>query len=167
MMPFAEVRRHVSASAERVFRAFSDRAQVARWLTPGPDVKLSVLAFDFRVGGHYRFAYDVPGVGRMLVGGTYRAIEPPTRIVFSWLIEPPDEHAGIESEVTISIAARRRGAELIVRHEKLGRHDANVRHSAGWQGALEQLAALLSTELARSEDKTIDLLEPTSPRRKT
>jgi uncharacterized protein YndB with AHSA1/START domain len=146
MMPFAEVRRYLDASVERVFGAFSSAEHVARWLTPGPDVTLSVLAFEFRVGGRYRFAYDVPGVGRMLVGGAYRIIEPPTQIVFSWLIEPPDEHAGLESEVTVSIAARGRGAVLVVRHEKFGRDDAHARHSVGWQGALEQLAALLSNE---------------------
>jgi uncharacterized protein YndB with AHSA1/START domain len=86
-----ELRRRLDASVERVFGAFADAGLVARWLRPSPDVMLTVLEFDFRLGGTYRFAYDVPDGRRMIVGGSYRAIERPTRIVFSWLIEPPDE----------------------------------------------------------------------------
>jgi uncharacterized protein YndB with AHSA1/START domain len=139
-----EVRRRFSAAPNAVFEAFADASLVARWLTPAPEVKLTVLAFDFREGGGYRFAYDVPDGRRMIVGGVYRTIERPARIVFSWLIEPPDEHAGIESEVTVTIASRGGGSELVVRHDGFGRTDAEQRHADGWQGALEALAQLLS-----------------------
>jgi uncharacterized protein YndB with AHSA1/START domain len=54
-----------------------------------------LLQFDFREGGAYRFAYHVPGGQIMTVRGVYRSIEPPSKIVFSWVIEPPDEHAGL------------------------------------------------------------------------
>jgi uncharacterized protein YndB with AHSA1/START domain len=47
---------------------------------------LHLLQFDFRVGGAYRFAYDVPGGATLLVNGVYRTIEPPSTIVFSWNI---------------------------------------------------------------------------------
>jgi uncharacterized protein YndB with AHSA1/START domain len=140
-----EVRRHLAAAPERVFAAFARAEVVAQWLTPSPDVKLTVLELDFREGGRYRFAYDAPGSPRMLVGGVYRNIEPPTRLVFSWLIEPPDPHAGIESRVTVSIAATLSGSELLVCHERFGRADANARHAEGWAGALEQLQRLVST----------------------
>ena len=94
-------------------------------------------------GGAHRFAYDVPDGRRMVVGGTFRTIEAPSRIVFSWLIEPPDEHAGIDSEVTVSITPRGASAELIIRHEKFGRRDADLRHEQGWRGALDLLEARL------------------------
>ena len=137
------VRRRLSASVERVFAAFADAALVARWLRPSPDVMLTVLEFDFRAGGAYRFAYDVPDGRRMIVGGTYRSIERPTRIVFSWLIEPPDEHAGIDSEVTVTLASSGSATELTIRHARFERADAEARHDEGWRGALELLDALL------------------------
>lgn len=140
-----EVRRELPASPEQVFAAFADPALVARWLTPGPDVKLRVLQFQFREGGNYRFAYDVPDGRTMLVTGTYRVIERPARLVFSWLIEPPDVHAGISSEVTVRIAARGGRSELVIRHERLERPDAESRHSEGWRGALAQLETLLAS----------------------
>lgn len=139
----AEVRRHLAASPESVFAAFARAEVVAQWLTPAPDVKLTVLELEFREGGRYRFAYDTPDGQRMLVGGEYRNIEAPTRLVFSWLIEPPDVHAGIESQVTVSITPSAAGSDLVLLHERFDRADANARHAQGWAGALDQLQQLL------------------------
>lgn len=138
-----EVRRRFGARPEEVFAAFAEPRLVGRWLSPSPDIALTLLQFDFRVGGAYRFAYRLPEGRTVTVAGSYRTIEPPSRIVFSWIIEPPDQHAGIESEVTVTIAQDRGGAELVIRHEKLARIDAVVRHAEGWRGALEQLAGML------------------------
>jgi uncharacterized protein YndB with AHSA1/START domain len=137
------VRRVLAASPVRVFAAFADAALVAKWLRPSPDVKLTVLDFDFRVGGAYRFAYDTPARERMMVGGVFRLIEPPARLVFSWLIEPPDPHAGIDSEVTVTLLPRAAATELRIRHAKFGRADADQRHELGWRGALDLLTEQL------------------------
>lgn len=142
----AEVRRRLKAAPEKVFAAFAQARLVSQWLSPSPEITLSLLQFDFRVGGAYRFAYQVPGGETVIVAGVYRSIEPPTKIVFSWVIEPPDEHAGIESEVTVTITPDGDGAELLVRHEKLARVDAIKRHAAGWHGATDQLALLLESQ---------------------
>jgi uncharacterized protein YndB with AHSA1/START domain len=138
-----EVRRLLDAPAGKVFAAFADQKLVAQWLRPSPDVKLTVLAFDFRPGGAYRFAYDVSDHQRMIVGGTFRAIDAPARIVFTWLIEPPDEHAGIDSEVTVQLVPRGSSTELTIRHAKFRREDADMRHEQGWRGALDLLEASL------------------------
>jgi uncharacterized protein YndB with AHSA1/START domain len=82
----------------------------------------------------------------MLVGGVYRKIAGPTRLQFSWLIEPPDIHAGIDSLVTVSIAPSAHGSDLLILHERFERHDANARHAEGWAGAIEQLQALLQAK---------------------
>jgi uncharacterized protein YndB with AHSA1/START domain len=129
-----------------VFAAFADAALVGRWLRPAPEIGLTVEAFDFRVSGLYRFVYHLPDAGNVRIGGAFRLIDRPSRIVFSWIIEPPDEHAGIESEVTVTITPDRDGADLLIRHEKLQRLDAVTRHAEGWRGALHRLAGLLEAK---------------------
>jgi uncharacterized protein YndB with AHSA1/START domain len=64
-------------------------------------------------------------------------------IVFSWVIEPPDQHAGIQSEVRVTITPRGAGTELVIRHEQLARSDAVTRHAEGWRGALDRLSTIL------------------------
>lgn len=140
----AEVRRRLSAKPERVFSAFADPALVSRWLTPSPQIKLAVLAFEFRVGGAYRFAYHVADGQVMTVNGTYRAIDPPSKIIFSWNIEPPDEHAGLQSEVIVAITPVGNGSELHIRHAQLDLAGALERHAGGWQATLDNLDALLT-----------------------
>jgi uncharacterized protein YndB with AHSA1/START domain len=142
----AEIRRRLAYAPEKVFATFAKADLVKRWLTPSPEIRHTVLQFDFHKGGSYRFAYHVPGATTVIVAGSFSVIKPPSKIVFSWVIEPPDEHAGIESEVSVAITPDGTGSELVIRHEKLGRTDAIERHAAGWRGAVDQLKELLAQE---------------------
>jgi len=140
-----EIQRRLDAAPELVFAAFVERHLVRRWLTPGPDVRLEVLSFDANVGGAYRFAYHRPDGQIMHVNGVFRTIEPPARLIFSWNIEPPDEHSGLESEVTVTIMPDGKGSRLLVRHDNLTRAGAVARHAEGWHGAMDQLVSLYSS----------------------
>jgi uncharacterized protein YndB with AHSA1/START domain len=153
----AEVRRRLTAPPAKVFAAFADPSLVSRWLTPSPEVALSVLQFEFRVGGAYRFAYHVPGGTTMFVNGLYRTIDPPSTLVFSWNIEPPDEHAGLRSEVTVTLAPDGAGTHLLIRHTQLTLPGAAERHAQGWLGAVDLLVALLTASvgtLSEAEGET-------------
>jgi uncharacterized protein YndB with AHSA1/START domain len=82
----------------------------------------------------------------MHVHGAFLEIVPPTGLAFTWIIEPPDEHAGIDSEVRVSIAGGPGGSTLTIVHERLDRAGAPERHTAGWLGALDRLESMLLAE---------------------
>jgi uncharacterized protein YndB with AHSA1/START domain len=138
-----ELRRILRAPPERVFAAFADPTLVSQWLRPSPDIRLEVLELDFREGGTWRFAYHVPDGPIVTIGGHYQLIAPPSKLIYSWIIEPPDEHAGVQSEVAITIRAVQGGAELHIRHARLTLPGSVERHTEGWRGALDILADLL------------------------
>src|SRR5258708_31562103 len=92
----AEIRRRFTAAPEKIFAAFAEARLVGQWLSPSPEITLTLLQFDFQVGGTYRFAYHLPTGETVILAGVYRSIEPPPRIVFSWIIDPPAAHQAIE-----------------------------------------------------------------------
>lgn len=138
-----ELVRRLSVKPAAVFAAFADPTLVSLWLKPSRDIRLEVLDYDFRPGGVYRFAYHVPGLPVMRVKGEFGLVDPPHAVAFSWNIEPPDTHAGIQSEVRISIRPTAGGSEIRVRHTKLDQDGASARHADGWNGALSLLQQLL------------------------
>ena len=139
----AQVEHVLAAPPARVFRAFADPQLLPHWLTPSPEIAMRVDALDFREGGAYRFVYTLPDRTEVAIGGIYRTIRPPTRLVFTWIIEPPDEHAGIESEVSVRIEPAGKGSRLTIRHLGWPITSAADRHHSGWVGAVVRLSPLL------------------------
>jgi uncharacterized protein YndB with AHSA1/START domain len=138
-----ELVRRLKTQPAIVFAAFADPMLVSSWLKPSRGIRLEVLDYDFCVGGEYRFAYHVPDLPVMRVSGQFRLIDAPHSIAFSWNIEPPDVHAGIQSQVHVGIRAAGTGSEIDIRHTKLVKPGAPQRHAEGWDGALTLLEQLL------------------------
>lgn len=73
--------RDFDAPPERVFRAWTDSAALARWWGPhGFDTE--VVTNDLRPGGAYHFVMR-DGSGEYPVRGQYTEIEPPSRLVMT------------------------------------------------------------------------------------
>src|SRR5262249_38424237 len=64
-----------------VFDAFTKPELVRRWLLGPPGWTMPVCEIDLQVGGRYRYVWRHSNGSEMGMGGEYREIVPPTRLV--------------------------------------------------------------------------------------
>jgi uncharacterized protein YndB with AHSA1/START domain len=129
-----------------VFDAWLDPATLARWLGPGA-IAAEIDWLEPTLGGAYRIVMRQPDGTAHVVGGVYREIVRPERLVFTWIWE----HAGAafddgrQSLVTVTFAARDEGTtEITLRHQRLGRREALDSHRRGWTGCFDKLSMLFA-----------------------
>ena len=134
------VTRRFHVPSERVFDAWLDPELIGRWMF-GPDLRdeqVVRIAVDPRVGGKFSFLVRR---GQLEIDhvGTYREIDRPRRLVFTWGIAGESSD---ESVVSIDIAPRESGCELVLTHEMDPKwRDYATRTQAGWTKMLAALAA--------------------------
>jgi uncharacterized protein YndB with AHSA1/START domain len=75
------ITRVFDAPRRLVFDAFSKPELVRQWLLGPPDWSMPVCEIDFRVGGRYRYVWRHVSGNEMGMGGVYREIVAPERIV--------------------------------------------------------------------------------------
>ena len=133
------VRRLIQASPQVLFEAWLDPQQLAQWLRPF-DTSRTDASVDARVGGAYRIDMHTPG-GVVEHRGEYVAIEPHTRLVFTW----DSPHTDGASLVTVSFVPQGAATEVNVVHEKLPEPKRQA-HRDGWTSGLEKLARFAGGE---------------------
>jgi uncharacterized protein YndB with AHSA1/START domain len=141
------VRRTLPASRERVFAAWCRPELMGQWFFPAPGWRADVEA-DVRPEGRYRVAMRDEAGGVHLQEGVYRAIEPVSRLVFTWSCA----ELGVSNSL-VTVELRAHGAastELVLTHELLPPDPAIVgEHEEGWNGCLNNLARLFADEKER------------------
>jgi uncharacterized protein YndB with AHSA1/START domain len=82
--------RQFDAPRELVFKALTTPALVQRWLLGPPGWTMPVCRIDLRVGGSFRYVWRHEADGKeMGMGGVYREIVPPQRIVNTEVFDQP------------------------------------------------------------------------------
>ena len=85
--------REFDAPIELVFDVLTEPEHVRHWFAPFED-KMTVCSIDLRVGGDYHMVFVTPDGKECSFRATYLEVEPPTRIVQTWLFEGwPDAEA--------------------------------------------------------------------------
>lgn len=137
--------RVLAAKAERVYRAFTDRDAMARWLPPDGFTG-KVHESDVRVGGRYRMSFTNFTTGKShAFGGEYLELSPNERLRYTDRFEDPALPGAIE--VTVTLKAVSCGTELNI--EQKGLPDVIPVESCylGWQQSLNNLARLVEPEI--------------------
>ncbi len=136
------ITRQFKAPRDRVFAAFSSAEAMRLWLGPGPCTVTSA-ALDFSVGGSYRFVICTPD-GEFGVGGTYREIQPPEKLVFTWSWEDDPDWANLESVISIELHARDQETEIRFTQTGFPNIESGGRHEHGWSASFDKLDTVLA-----------------------
>jgi uncharacterized protein YndB with AHSA1/START domain len=117
------ITRTLSAPPDRVFSAWTEAEHIARWMTGPPGWRVAAIESDARVGGTYKFSWIGPAGEELSIGGTYREIERPGRLVSTdaWEGWPETTNTLLleEDEVGTALSLTIRYASEEVRHQAL------------------------------------------------
>ena len=142
--------RTIDGPAHIVYEAWTNPELVKRWWVPkSVPVALLSVEMDVRVGGTYRFTFQVDPSTTMAFFGRYLEVDPPSRLV--WTNEEGDGDA-VVSTLTID---EDQGRSRLVVHDLYPSKEALEEaiasgSTAGWDEMLDQLDELLPELVAGS-----------------
>lgn len=143
----AKVTHHFKAGAEGVYDAWLDAEKVREWM--GAALKGFGLAGDMRrveidpkVGGKFFFS-DMRGGTEARHWGSYRELERPRKIVFTWIVDESGE--ADPSVVTLTIEPEGEGCVATLVHEMDAQWaDYVSKTEDGWRRMLVEIESLLA-----------------------
>ncbi len=122
-----------------VFSAFSSASNIANWLSPNVDIVMEVLSMAFEINGKFRFCFTEPDGIKRILGGQFKEIDSPERLVFSWTWEAPHIYSDIHTIVTVDFVNENKQTLVVLKHEQLSSEESCMMHKVGWIGALSRL----------------------------
>jgi uncharacterized protein YndB with AHSA1/START domain len=141
------IERTFNAPLALVWQMWTDANAFASWYGP-VGASIPFAEFDVHVGGQRRLCMEVTtpqGPMRMWFGGEYRAVDAPTRLVYTEQIT--DEHGiasddGHATEVRVELSEVADGTRVLMTHAGI---PSDSPGAMGWQMAFDKLAAHLAS----------------------
>ena len=141
LQPALQMKRTFHAPREKVFRAWTDAKELARWFAPSSDYSTAVPELELKVGGRYVIEMHHKDGNVHRVTGAYREIQPNEKIKFTWRWE--NDPAAHESIVTVEFRDLGPSTEILLSHEQLPSAEQSGKHEQGWNGCFDQLGKYL------------------------
>jgi uncharacterized protein YndB with AHSA1/START domain len=143
--PVVIFRRLIKAPPALVFRMYTEPEHLRRWWGPR-HLDLVVCEIDLRVGGRYRFVHRAPDGQEFGFSGEYRVIEPPHRLVKSFVYEGAPENEAVD---TFVFEAVDEGTLIACRtvHQSIAARDAHLAYGMedGLTASYQRLADLAAS----------------------
>jgi len=136
------------APPARVFRAFTDPADLRVWFPSGapPDSEMTVCESDPVDGGRYHYAMVIPEHGPIAWHGTYTRVERPERLdADEWFVMGDADPAGPPTAQTLTFEATGDGFTRMTMQ-------VNMAEPEDPETFMEQSAAGLTTSLAAMDE---------------
>lgn len=140
----------IAAKPERVFRALTNPAELAKWWGAEGVYRTEKWEVDLRPGGKWKSYIAAPEGGEMsdprtrepqTVGGEYITVDPPRLLEFTW---SPSWDGFAVTRVRCEIEPTATGSRLTVIHSGFtGRPEMTTSHGEGWVRVIGWLAAFV------------------------
>jgi uncharacterized protein YndB with AHSA1/START domain len=132
----------IRGSAERIFDALTRPEELVKWWGVAGKFQVTRMEADLRTGGKWRFIVATPVGTGVAVAGTYRQIERPRLLVYSWIREQED---ATETVVRWDLEENDGVTHVRVTHSELKSESLRARNS-GWP----MILGLLQTYIEES-----------------
>jgi uncharacterized protein YndB with AHSA1/START domain len=127
---------------ERLFAAFVDGEQLPQWFGPA-GFTARALRLDAVEGGSYRLEMQPPEGDVFHIHGTFRTVEAPRRLAFTFVYEEPDPDDQ-ETLVTVTFESAEQGTLVVVEQAPFKTAARCALHRDGWTDSLERLEQALT-----------------------
>lgn len=136
------MKRVLPAAPSVVFRACTDPEELAKWWGPRGFTTPSI-EIDLRVGGRYRFAMQPPDGVLFHLTGEFREVDPPSRLAYTFVWEPPDPDDQ-ETVVMLSFRDADGSTEVDFTQGVFATEARRAVHEQGWTDSFERLREVVS-----------------------
>lgn len=137
------INRTFDAPRELVWEAWTDPDQLKHWSAPR-GFTLPVSEGDLRPGGKWRACMRKPDGTELWLGGVYREIVEPERLVFTHAWDDEGGKPGPETIVTVTLSERDGKTQMNFRQTGFESAESREGHSEGWNECFDLLDDLLA-----------------------
>jgi uncharacterized protein YndB with AHSA1/START domain len=137
-----DIERVLSAPPAVVFDAFADPDKLARWWGPA-GFTVPIVDFDPRPGGGYRIEMQPPEGDAFHLVGEFREVDPPARLAFTFVWEPPDPD-DVETLVELSFRDLGDSTEAVLAQGVFKTEPRRELHRDGWSDTFDRLEQFLT-----------------------
>ena len=137
------LKRLIPSPPEALFALWVEPAQLLKWWAPdGYEPAVDIL--DTRPGGRWRLILRRPDGGAMATNGVFLIVEPPRRLVFTWVREDQGGARGHETEVAVDLEPAPGGTRLVLVQQRFENKPARDNHTRGWSASIERMEKILA-----------------------
>jgi uncharacterized protein YndB with AHSA1/START domain len=138
------IERRFAAPRALVFAAWTEPRHMRRWCAPH-GYELPEADGELLEGGGWRATMRAPDGSELRLGGTYREIVPPERLVFTHAWLEADGRPGPETVVTVELEEADGGTLMRFTQTGFATRADRDGHRGGWSECFERLDAHLAT----------------------
>ena len=142
--PELVITRVFDAPRSLVFKAWTEPEHLVHWSAPR-GFTITHSEGDLRPGGAWRACMRSPDGKDLWLGGEYREIIEPERLVFTHAWDGTDGKPGHETLVTVTLADRAGKTEMTFRQAFFDSVEARDGHAGGWGESFDRLGEYLVT----------------------